>query len=237
MTVSASWSPEIIRGADPTAVAAIAAREIARSIQDAIAARGIASLMLAGGTTPRLVHAALAEDATIPWERVRLFVGDERAVPASSPDSNARMIQETLLEKARVPLSSVFLPDGAAADLEAEAERYAALLPLEIDLLLLGMGEDGHTASLFPGASSLAEVTRRVMVIQGPKPPPTRLTITPLVLQFARRTFVFATGIGKAAALRRALDSFEPSALPVQLTTRVTLFVDAPALPSTKESP
>ncbi len=231
MPASTSWSPAIVHGADPVVVAALAAREIALAIAEAIAARGCASVMLAGGTTPRLVHAALAKDTTIAWKHVLLFVGDERAVSPASEDSNVRMVQETLLENAPVPLANVFLPNGAASDLEAEATRYESVLPEQLDVLLLGMGEDGHTASLFPGSTSLDESTRRVIVVQGPKPPPTRLTITPVVLMQARRTFVFATGASKATALRRALTDFDPSALPVQLTTRVTLFVDAPAFP------
>jgi 6-phosphogluconolactonase len=115
-------------------------------------------------------------------------------------------------------------------DREAAARAYEALLPDSIDVLVLGIGEDGHTASLFPGAASLREAERRVLAVVGPKPPPERLTITPPVILAARHRIVLASGAGKADAIARALEGpWDPDTTPIQLAKRGAWFVDPPA--------
>jgi 6-phosphogluconolactonase len=220
----------IVRGEDPASVARAAADAIADELTRLVASEGEATIALAGGSTPRAVYVALAE-RPLPWSHMRFFFGDERCVPATSPDSNLRLARESLFEPAGVPESSIVAMVGDAVDRVAEAARYAALLPTSLDLLLLGMGEDGHTASLFPGAASLREQARVVPVV-GPKPPPDRFTITPGVLDAAKKTFVIVTGAAKAEALAAALrpNASALSPLPIQLARRVTLFADRAAL-------
>jgi 6-phosphogluconolactonase len=220
----------IVRAEDPAGVAQAAANAIADELERVVSTLGSASIALAGGTTPRAIYAALAS-RPLRWERVRFFFGDERCVPPTSPDSNYRLAREAMFEPASIPDASIFPMRGDALDLPAEAARYSALLPPALDLLLLGMGEDGHTASLFPGASSLTATTAVVPVV-GPKPPPERLTITPLVLYAAKKTFVVVTGASKAEVLAVALraPSSSPPPYPIQLARRVTLFADRAAL-------
>ena len=220
----------VVRAEDPEGVARAAADAIADELTRLVASTGAATVALAGGTTPRAIYAALA-GRKLPWEHVRFFFGDERCVPATSPDSNLRLAKESLFDPAAVPTASIVPMFGDAPDRAAEAARYAALLPASLDLLLLGMGEDGHTASLFPGASSL-RATARVVPVVGPKPPPERLTITPGVLDTAKKTFVVVTGAAKAEVLALALRprATDPPPLPIQLARRVTLFADRAAL-------
>lgn len=200
---------------DAAAVAARAATLIAREVERARGA-GL-SLVLAGGTTPRAAYERLAR-AGLDWSGVAFYFGDERAVPAGHPDSNYRMAQETLFTPAGVAPGQVHRMAADGDDLEHAAREYERELPLHVDLLLLGVGEDAHTASLFPGSPAVLERDRRVLPVVGPKPPPRRLTIGAAVIEAARSTLVLATGAGKAAAMARALEGpLDPLALPIQL--------------------
>lgn len=183
-----------------------AAGRIARLLADAAAARGTATLALVGGTTPRPVYEALAARVDVPWQQVRVYFGDERAVPPDDPESNFGMARETLLAHVPIPATQIHRMHAEAADAEAAARAYEELLPDALDLVLLGIGEDGHTASLFPGAAAVTERVRRVLFVTGPKPPPRRLTITPQVIARARATLVLAAGAAKAEAVARALE-------------------------------
>jgi len=191
---------------DRTDFAAMGADRIARLLADAAAARGTATLALVGGTTPRPVYQALAARDDVPWRQVHVYFGDERAVPPDDPESNFGMARETLLTRVPIPEPQIHRMHAEAADVEAAARSYEALLPARLDLVLLGIGEDGHTASLFPGSSAVTEQARRVLFVTGPKPPPRRLTITPPVLAAARATLVLAAGAAKAEAVARALE-------------------------------
>lgn len=217
----------IARG--PDEVAARAAARVAELLVAAVQARGEATLWLSGGTTPRLLYRALVP-LDVPWPAVRFGFGDERAVPPDHPDANFRLAREALFEPLAIDARRVLRIRGEAEDLEAEAARAARDVPDAIDVLLLGLGEDGHTASLFPGAAALAEAARRVVPVIGPKPPPRRLTITPPVIAAARSVLVLATGTGKAEALRRALrGTRDVAACPAQLARGRTFFVDEAA--------
>lgn len=172
-------------------------------------------LMLAGGGTPLPIYRALASQA-VPWERVVIGFGDERCVPVDHPASNYRAIMQALFPDGP-PVGLRVQRMHGEDDPETAARAYAALLPPRIDILLLGIGEDGHTASLFPGSPALTEERRLVLPVIGSKPPPRRLTITPPVIRGARQLLMLAAGAGKAQAVRRALEEGDvPAALAVR---------------------
>jgi 6-phosphogluconolactonase len=172
------------------------ANEAARFILDharkAIAQRGLFRLGLTGGRSPRAIHTAMmAQARDLPWAKVQLTFGDERCVPPDHEDSNYRVAKESLLDPSGIPEGNVFRMRGEIAPEEAAREYEAKLRAMGArlgesrymhDLLLLGLGEDGHTASLFPGSPALEETTRDVMPVIGPKPPPQRISMTfPLI--------------------------------------------------------
>ena len=172
------------------------------------------AVALSGGSTPRRLYELLA-GAELPWERVHWFWGDERFVPPDHPDSNYRMAREALLSRAPVAAANVHAmptegisPEEAALEYEATLKRFygaETLLPERplFDLILLGIGEDGHTASLFPGHASLEETRRWVVAVHGAKSR-ARITLTYPALQSSRETAFLVTGAAKKDALRRA---------------------------------
>jgi len=190
----------------PEDVAAAAAADIAEALhQDS------RSLVLAGGTTPQRCYELLA-GIEVEWARVSILFGDERCVPPDHPDSNYRMAREALLD--RVAPGTVYRmpaelgPDEGAA---LYAHVVAAVAPL--DLVVLGVGEDGHTASLFPGHPALKATGLTAGIHDSPKPPPQRVTLTLRALQDARRVLILATGAGKAEAVARAKRHEVPSGM------------------------
>ncbi len=190
---------------DPSTISSIAADRIAQAMIAAIAKDGAVSLGLSGGTTPRATYEALARAPGIDWQHVIIHFADERAVPPDHPESNFGMAQATLLSRVPLTPANVHRMHADADDLDAAARAYDGVLPHGISILVLGIGEDGHTASLFPGSSALDERERRVLSVVGPKPPPQRLTITPPVIEAAGLCVMIATGAGKADAIARAL--------------------------------
>jgi len=187
-------------------VAAAAAADTAEALRE-----GARTLVLAGGTTPRRCYELLSQ-LEVEWGRVCILFGDERCVHPDHPDSNYRMAREALLD--RVFPASVHRmagelgPDEAAG---AYAHIVAAVAPL--DIVLLGVGEDGHTASLFPGHRALQASGLAVGIRDAPKPPPQRVTLTLNALQSARRVMILATGAGKADAVARAKRGEVPSGM------------------------
>ena len=197
-----------------------AARRLAAEIRRALETRECCSLALSGGSTPRPVYQRLA--AELPdretWTRIDVFFGDERCVPPADPASNYRMAREALLDLVPVGRSQVHRMEGERSDHSEAARAYAALLPERLDLLVLGLGRDGHIVSLFPGSSSLAESHHRVIAVSAPAPPRDRLTITPPVIREARLTIGLVAGSEKADALARAIDGpYAPDLTPGQL--------------------
>jgi 6-phosphogluconolactonase len=151
-----------------------AAEEFVRAARTAIGAQGRFAVAMSGGSTPRSLYSRLASDySDFAWNRVFLFFGDERHVPPTDPESNYRMVNESLLAKIAIPAENVFRvlaenPDAnaAALDYEIKLRRFFELKPGEFprfDLILLGMGPDGHTASLFPDSAALEELSRLVV--------------------------------------------------------------------------
>ena len=218
---------------DDRALARRAAEWLVEKARAAVAARGACAVALAGGTTPRAAYEVLATSAlarALPWGAIDWYFGDERAVPFDHPDSNYRLASETLFAGRPEALDRARRMPADAADADAAAREYGRLLPDPLDVVLLGMGEDGHTASLFPGSPALEERSERVVAVTGPKPPHRRLTLTPAVIESARDVLVLASGAGKAEALARALEGpLDVSALPIQLARAGTWIVDAPA--------
>jgi len=214
----------------PPELARPAAEWLEREVATAIAGRGACALCLAGGRTPEPVYRALASASSIDWTRVDVFFGDERAVPPDHPDSNYRMVHRVLLSRVPVPAGQVHRMEAERSDREAAAREYERSLPSRLDILVLGMGPDGHTASLFPGSAALDERQRLVVPVIGAKPPPERLTITPPVIEAARRVAVMATGEDKATMVGRAIEGpLAPKDVPVQLARRATWFLDQAA--------
>lgn len=217
----------------PDSFADTAATAIAQLINSSIAARGVCSVALCGGSTPAPVYRLLAGHS-IDWSRVSIWFGDERAVPPISSDSNFAMACAAFLDLVAIPGAQIHRMKADRPDIEAAAHEYEGTIPQQLDLLLLGMGPDGHTASLFPGSPAIAETRRRVMAVPSPKPPlapqVARLTITPVVIEAARHVIVMVRGSDKSAMLHAVLEGpVQPTALPAQLARSGTWIVDQAA--------
>src|SRR5688572_17688070 len=201
---------------DPRELAGAAARAVvARATATARAGRRF-RLGLSGGRTPVELYRVLARPETgLDWRGVELFFADERAVPPTDPESNYWMVRKVLIEPAGIAPEQVHRMPAEREDLEAAAREYERLLAAPLDLLILGVGEDGHIASIFPGSMLVAERRRRVAaVLEGPKPPPRRLTVTPRTIAEAVAVDVLATGAEKARAVAQALEGqVEPAAI------------------------
>jgi len=201
---------------DPDGAAALAAEAFVEAARAAIAARGVFHLALAGGRTPLPLYRRLAaEPARIDWPRVHVWFGDERAVPWDHAESNYRMAREALLDRVPVPAGQVHPIRARTAyirqDAAAYGERMRRLLPPgahgfpALDLVLLGLGADGHTASLFPGTCILHQRVRPVEANYVPRLRAWRISLTYPVLEAAREVLFLATGAEKAEAVRRTL--------------------------------
>jgi 6-phosphogluconolactonase len=222
----------------PEALPEIAARRIARVIEQSVADRGRASVMLAGGSTPRAVYRQLALIQGLPWEKVDIYFGDERAVPPGDLQSNYRLARESRLDAVPIPPAQVHRMPAERPDREAAADEYARRLPERLDLVILGLGEDGHTASLFPGSSALKERVRKVLAVVGPKAPVHRLTVTPPVIAAAREKIILVTGAGKAGAVAQALEGpDQPIQCPAQLARDGTWVMDRAAASGLRHEP
>jgi 6-phosphogluconolactonase len=200
--------------ADQTAVARAVAAAVADVVADAVQRHGRCAVALSGGTTPRALYRVLATEfrTVIPWAHVRLFWGDERFVSHTDRDSNYGMAKAELLDHVPVVAGHVapiptHLPSPSAA-----ADAYAATLRgyfgdgvPRFDLVLLGIGADGHIASLFPQSPALTTPDRLVTATQAPGTGHSRITLTLPVFRAADTTFVVATGATKAHAVARAL--------------------------------
>jgi 6-phosphogluconolactonase len=200
------------------------AEHFARHAEAAIAARGRFDVALTGGSGAKL-YAAIDAHA-VDWTRTHLWWGDERAVAPNHPDSNYRLAQEHLIARVPIPKQNVHRMPADLADLEAAARAYEVELVPALDLIHLGVGPDGHICSLFPGHPLLEERTRRVAaIIDSPKPPPRRLTLTLPTVQAARGRVVTAAGAEKAPIVARR----EDPALPVAMAGPATWIVDPSA--------
>lgn len=180
-----------------------AATEILRLAQTSIEARGAFHIVLAGGTTPRRVYAALREAQT-EWRAWHVYYGDERCLPIDHAERNSRMAAQAWLDHVPIPAAQVH-PIPAEAGASVAAEQYARLVnAIELfDLVLLGLGEDGHTASLFPDhdAGDTLDAPSTQVVLDAPKPPPQRVSLSARRLSDTRQVIFLVTGNGKAQAV------------------------------------
>jgi 6-phosphogluconolactonase len=199
---------------DAPALAEAGALEFARAAKDAFEDRGIFRVVLSGGSTPRALYARLTRPpfrGSIRWDRVRFFFGDERCVPPDHERSNYRMAREALFDPLRIPAGHVLRMKGeaeparAARDYEAAIRRRFAGHRARFDFVLLGLGEDGHTASLFPETAALAERRSLVAANEVPKLSEWRLTLTFRALNAARRVVFLVSGPEKATAAAKIL--------------------------------
>jgi 6-phosphogluconolactonase len=200
----------------PQDIATCAAGMIVEAARNAIHRSGRFSIALSGGSTPTALHTTLASDDfrdAIDWQNVLVFWGDERFIPRTDAQSNFRMARETLLSKVPIPESNIY-PVTIKGSPEDAAEDYARTLrtvlgeDARLDLILLGLGEDGHTASLFPGQCEDFETDPRIVlaVHESPKPPPVRITLGFAAINRARQIIFLVSGSGKHAALTGVFD-------------------------------
>lgn len=213
---------------DAESVARAAAGEFVRLSREAVAERGAFSVALSGGTTPRRVYELLASGeygARVEWPKVHVFFGDERAVPPDHADSNYRMAREALLSHVTIPAENVHRIEGLG-DAAANASDYESVVRgffgdaawPRFDLVFLGMGDDGHTASLFPETSALAETRAWAAPNWVEKLGAWRITLTAPAVNAARRVVFLVTGASKAERLHEVLNGArEPSRLPSQM--------------------
>jgi 6-phosphogluconolactonase len=213
--------------ADLESLSQAAAALVVTQANLAVAARGRFSLALAGGHTPRRTYELLAQAPFLdqaPWERMHIFWGDERCVPLDDPRSNARMAREAWLDHVPIPQNQIHPlncapePAAAARQYEARLQEFFAGQPPHLDLVLLGLGHDGHTASLFPATPVLEEKTRWVAAVHLAQPDRQRITLTaPFINQAAVVAFLVA-GRSKAGVLREVRHGpRDPRRLPAQL--------------------
>lgn len=217
------------------ALAEEAAQRFAQAAGDAINARGTFVVALSGGTTPRSLYAQLAGPryaSSVPWPLVQVLWGDERCVAPDHAASNYRMAREALLDHVPIPAANVHRIHGED-DPTAAARAYEQTLrsvlgtpqgpprdtpEARIDLVLLGLGNDGHTASLFPGAPVVTEGELWVVAHRTPIEPPWRVTLTPVIINAAAEILFLVSGAGKAAIVQRVLEGpLRPDELPAQL--------------------
>ena len=237
-------TPEIKVLPTPQDVAREAAARVVRNGEEAIALGGRFSLVLSGGSTPRLLYELLAQEPYAPrldWAKVEVFFADERCVPPDHPDSNYRLARETLLGQVPIPGDNVYRIRGEIEPEEA-AKEYGLMLKEKFgdggpDLILLGMGEDGHTASLFPGTEALSETKHRAVanyVERSTTGKSWRVTMTAPFINRARNVIILVTGANKAGRVSEVLEGpREPQRLPVQLVAptsgMLTWLLDAAA--------
>jgi 6-phosphogluconolactonase len=224
-------SPRWTRLVDPAAVAAAVCERITASAARAIAGHGRFRLVLAGGRTPKAAYALLRESDQ-DWSRWEVFFGDERCLPADDPERNSVMARHALLEHVPIPEAQIHAMPAELGP-EAAARAYAQVLEsrLPFDLVLLGMGEDGHTASLFPGQPNDSDALV-IPVFGAPKPPPERVSLSRSALTRTRRLLIIVTGPDKREAVRRWRAG---EALPVSAVAGgadVEVLIDRAAMPS-----
>jgi len=200
-----------------------AAEEVIQAANESVGARGKFTIALSGGSTPKSLYNLLATNArnTLPWDRMFFFWGDERHVPPTDPESNYQMVQEAMLSKVSIPAANIFRFEAENPDAAAVAEAYEQTLRKffqlsagefpQFDLILLGLGPDGHTASLFPGTSGLKERSRLVIANWVEKLKTHRLSLTFPVLNAARRVAFLVSGTDKATVLRAVLEGDAPA--------------------------
>jgi 6-phosphogluconolactonase len=228
--------------ADAAELARAAAEHFVAQAAKAVAARSQFLVALAGGSTPRAAYTLLATGqfaSRIDWPRVHVFWGDERCVPPDHADSNYRMAHEALLAHVPIPVENVHRIAGKLDPVRAAAAYEAELKSTlgtdgRLDLILLGMGRDGHTASLFPGTAALEEQKRWVVENYVEKPKSWRITLTLAAINAARQVTFLVSGSSKAEPLARIrAGEALPAGLVLPMSGGLTWLVDREAAPNT----
>jgi 6-phosphogluconolactonase len=222
---------------DPIEVVREGALRVQRAAETAIAISDGFRWALAGGSTPRPLYARLATEplrSQVDWGRIQLFFGDERCVPPEHADSNFGMVKAALLDRVDIPAANVHRMRGEEEDPARAAAAYEQELLRPLDLALLGIGRDGHTASLFPHTAALGETTRACAVVDLPLLHTTRLTLTIPVFLETREILFLVTGADKADVLRDVVSGpYRPLEVPSQTIARrsdpVTILCDRAA--------
>lgn len=210
-------------------VATEASRFILVEAETALADRGEFKLVLAGGTTPEKVYQLLAQSST-DWSKWHIYFGDERCLPSDHPDRNSVMASRALLEKVAIPAAQIhIMPTELGPEAAAAAYRTTVAEAGRFDLTLLGMGEDGHTASLFPGRVHREDETVHA-VYDSPKPPPERISLSAKVLSESRRVLFLVTGAGKHEAVQQWRQGIDLPVARIQCEQGVDVYIDAAAL-------
>lgn len=248
MPSSSTPSPTVQQYSDLDALSKAAARDLTTDIRDTLQTKDRYTLALAGGSTPRRLYELLAseEEGTLPWSKIHLFWGDERYVPHSHPKSNVRLVADTLTNHISIPDANVHpiptpadRPEAAATAYTNTLHQYFPDRSATFDTALLGLGTDGHTASLFPETGSPEQ--RRtdgawVRTVTAPSrhEVPIRLTCTVPTLNGARRALFLVAGRKKRNALAQILDRTAPTLPAAQIQPRESLlwYVDAAAYPT-----
>ncbi|MGH7214097.1 MAG: 6-phosphogluconolactonase [Tepidisphaeraceae bacterium] len=220
-------SPQIKVQLDPAAVAGEAAERFIALADESIRDSGRFSVALAGGSTPKAMYELLAGEpyrARVDWAKVHVYFGDERTVPPDHAESNYRMAREALLWKVPIPDDNVHRMRGELPDPNEAAKEYGQMLKQTfgdaggLDLVLLGMGDDGHTASLFPGTVALNETHHRSVANFVPKLNTWRITLSAPFINRARHVLVLVTGHAKASRVAEVIEGApDPQRLPIQL--------------------
>ena len=235
--------------ADASALARAAAEHFVALSAEAISQRERFAVALSGGSTPRAAYALLAASefvSRVEWARVHVFWGDERCVPPEHPDSNFRMAREALLDRVPIPAGNIYRMRGEAEPALAADEYQIALRTFfangqpRFDLILLGMGDDGHTASLFPGTAAIHEQVRWAAAQYVEKLRAWRVTLTPVVINAAANVAFVVSGAGKAERLKQVLTGpYQPDVLPSQIVRpthgRLSWLVDSDAAARLKQ--
>ena len=208
----------------------MAAEVIAESIESFIALNGMCTVMLTGGNTAERLYKSWKRSNRIKFEKIHFLFGDERCVPPDHDHSNYAMVIRTLFNGTLPPVVRIDRIESERDDLEAASLDYESLLPENVDILLLGMGEDGHIASIFPNSSIFNQIGRRVSPVKGPKFPFNRISITPATVRNAKKIFLLATGASKGKVLSTIQNNINNyMKLPVCLTWRGTWLLDTDA--------
>ena len=214
-------NPEIVIFSDPPALAREAAQRFTDLAREAVESRGRFSVALSGGSTPGVLYRLLAQDPyrrQVPWQQVHLFWADERSVPPDDPGSNFRLVRETLIDLVPIPVDNVHRvrgelePEAAARAYERDQTDFFCGPRTRFDLVLLGVGGDGHTASLFPGSAALQETGRLALGVEAhyEDRPASRVTITLPAINSARHIWFLVTGGAKARIVRSVLEEEAP---------------------------
>ena len=244
-------SADVVVAPNPEALAQLAAERFVALSQDAVESRGRFSVALSGGSTPGVLYGLLAEEPyadQIPWPDVHVFWADERCVPPEDGASNYRLVDETLTSRVPIPAENVRRVQGELAS-EAAARAYGRALQdffcgprVRFDLVLLGLGSDGHTASLFPGSAALEERERLAVAVQAAYEdrPAERVTLTLSAINSAREVWFLVTGSAKAGIVREVLEEpggDRPAQLVQPTAGGLTWLLDAAAASQLEDRP